>query len=336
MVTFFQKLRKLNESDKEDFLTEIFAFALISDENFRHTFFLRFLPKGFFSSEQISIETQVRYSEEKKKPDIEISSFSSFLIIENKVDSKEGDNQLKSYYEILKQKNHANKLLVYLTVQKEEKNHQFDGVGFISLRWLDISRIIDDKCNIITQELKKYLINEKLVMEKLSYQDLFSLKSFFDTASKMQDILNEVTRDFAKSLYNYINWQKTTTGREYVISYRYYNPTFIVSFGFGDWWGEHPCIFFRIAVAKRDSDDITKLIYSEIQHDSWYHIKNDTHFLVETRKPIIDFLKMEDNQRQEIIAFFKKAIDEISEVKKLHRDIFNPPKKRSSPQYDEE
>jgi hypothetical protein len=344
MATFFQKLRTLGNSDKEDYLTEIFAFALEIDSEFR-TNFLKLLPIEFSEYEMFSIQTQVEYQIDSKvrRPDIEINLGNSIIIIECKIDSEERDKQLLDYSNILINKHQSQKLLIYLTFKNDTKDfisikeallergidkNKVDELKFKQLRFFDIANAITNHCNSITKELKQYLFKEKLVMEKFGYEDMIALKTFFETSKKMNSILlDEITNDFVnKGLSKYATRQPTIWNNEYIIVYNYGKKNCNIALGFGNWWGEHPCLFVRLYMPKNvtNAEIVTKELKTKLKSDRWKFKQNDSGFLVETTKKMLDLLGENDlNQRQGIIDFFKNCIDDLLKIKADFPQIFN-------------
>lgn len=97
-ASFFTNLfayrQRENNSPLENFLTEIFAYCLQSDKDFRRSFFKICLKIN--NGGRFFISTQNEY-EEYGRPDIEIELDNYSILIENKVDSAEGFNQLNRY-----------------------------------------------------------------------------------------------------------------------------------------------------------------------------------------------------------------------------------------------
>ena len=332
MSSFFKKLRKLLEASKEDYLTEILAYSLEHDSVFRGRF-LKLLSTFLSENKPFTIETQCAYLAERRRTDLEINLGHTHIIIECKLGSTESMSQLDDYAHILSKKSSKNKLLVFLTANREAKTKDYSGygVGFQQIRWYDIGHCIDDECDTITKEFKYYLKEEKIIMDKISYGDIVNLQSFFTTRKKLNDILaNDVSRLFVeKGLYKYNIFQPTIRTNEYVLLLNY-GKHFNIALGFGNWWGEHPCLFTRMAVSrKRDEKGKTaKSIHQKLVQAGWYFIETDTnYFAVEYRKPLLDFLQYEENQREHLVAFFEKTISDLVGIQADYPEIFNKSEK---------
>ncbi|MFC5269974.1 PD-(D/E)XK nuclease family protein [Adhaeribacter terreus] len=133
---------KASNRPLEDYLTEIFAFCLDSDKVFRERFLnlLKLVNKNIGSA---TVETQSIYAAQKRRTDLEINLGHSHVIIESKIASTEGIEQLDSYAKILAEKGADFKLLVFLTAKREDKFKSFpSGINFQQLRWHDIGLCI--------------------------------------------------------------------------------------------------------------------------------------------------------------------------------------------------
>jgi len=331
MKPLFDKLFKLHLKSSnqplEDYITEIFAFCLQIDAIFRNKFLhLLNLPNKEFSS--FYIDTQCAYNAESRRTDLEINLGHSYIIIESKVGSTEGLNQLDAYADILAEKGQDHKLLVFLTANREEKEKAYpNGIIFQQLRWHEVGMCIDNSCNTITLELKNFLKEKKLIMEKLNYNDLVTFQSFFDLRRKFNDILrNDVSKLFTKKgLYSYYINQPTIRHNEFVLAYNY-GKEVSISLGFGNGWGEHPCVFTRLWIShKKDkSGKFAKEFHEILTGKNWDLIStNPNGYSLECKKPLIDFLKLENNQRTEIVSFFQNCIDDLMLIVPNTPSVFN-------------
>lgn len=329
---FFQKLRKLLESSREDYLTEIFAYALQHDSLFRKRF-LRLLPDGYQEHSSFYVETQCVYQAEGRRTDVELNLGHAHVMIECKLGSSESAQQLDDYAQLLARKGHPKKLLVFLTVNREEKSKDYTcmGIDFLQLRWYDIGPCITDDCDTITKELKHYLKAEKILMDNINYHDIAAFQNFFQTRRKLNDILqNDVTRLYVeKGLHQYNTYQPTLRHNEYVLLFNY-GKHINISLGFGNWWGEHPCLFTRLWVShKKDAQgNIAKRMYEQLKAMNWYLQEVDTGgFIVEYREPLYKYLQHEEKQRMELVGFFAKCIGDLASIKDGHPEIFGKSEK---------
>jgi hypothetical protein len=345
-MSVFQKLRKLTDSNKEDFLTELFAHCLAIDPVFRDMFL------GLLSSESALkknypangfpvIETQKYYSRfpphhEERYPDIEISLPGTAIIIENKIDSGEGDGQLNDYANILSNKPEPNKVLVYLTAYPDEKKYNFlnKGVDFIQLRWQKIGELItsESKCGDFTRELKVYLKNERLMMKKFDYQDLAAINVFFSTAEKINSIIRDDIGNYfvkEKKLSKSNTYQPRITGKEYGFYYNY-GRDFSICFGIASWWeDEHPRLFIKVRFLGNtpNNKNLSLRLFEALggKESGWNRIEpvGFNEYMVEKTKRLLDFLGSDEQyQRQEIVRFYKDCIDDLDAQKGGFPEIF--------------
>jgi hypothetical protein len=332
-MSVFQKLRKLSDSNKEDFLTELFAHTLKSDVTFWRLFLLK-LPEKYRNQGIPIVETQKVYA--SRRPDIEINLSETAIIIENKIDSGEGDGQLNDYANILSRKQVPNKLLVYLTAYRDEKNYDFTdkGVDFIQLRWQKIGEMItpESKCGDFASEMKVYLKNEHLMMKKFDYQDLAAINVFFSTAEKINSIIQDDVGSYfvrEKKLSKSNTYLPKIGGKEYGFYYNY-GRDFAIGFGLASWWeDEHPRLFVKIKFMGKTEKNrkLSVGLFEALggKELGWNRVEpiGANECLVEKTERLLEFLGSdEQHQRQEIISFYKACIDEMEAQKGKFPEIF--------------
>jgi len=199
-TSFFTNLfayrQRENNTPLENFLTEIFSFCLQTDINFRNSFFkvcLKINSKG-----NCLISTQNEY-EEFGRPDIEIELDNYSILIENKVDSTEGLNQLNRYASILRmhKQDDRKKIVVFLTKIFEQKILEDNTVQLIQIRWYEIHNIISSSNTETTKLLKEFLTDYNM-SKSLNFNDtdLSALKVIPQTLDKMDELLNRFEKEF--------------------------------------------------------------------------------------------------------------------------------------------
>ncbi len=193
-MSLFQNLYKYKQSEKrnskENFLTEIFAYCLEKDEKFKTAFLVKIGIKEKVSL--FEINTQVS-DEESGKPDISIRlNKDTYILIECKVDSQQGEGQLERYSKILHKDKSSKKYLVFLT-KLFESTADFPDIQFKAIRWHEIFDLIKSPDNIITQELYHYLVKEKM-STKITFHksELNAIRSYNETISKMDEFLERM------------------------------------------------------------------------------------------------------------------------------------------------
>jgi len=260
----------------ENFLIEVFAGSLELDEKFKNSF-LDLLNLN--EKENFSISTQTVYSD-LGRPDIEISIGDKVVIlIECKVDSKQGENQLSRYDQILKGKAAETKKLVYLT-KYHESIKSIKDINIQHFTWFDIHELINEQCNILTIELKNFLKEFNIAMKtNFSNLDIVALETIGDTISKMDQVLNNVEEDFSKLFGkpSKSSSRSTRLGSKSYIQYKHFDSANIMlEYGFMWYdWGA-VMIGFEIYI-KKPFNDNSKIVYDKLK-DS---LKNNSNWEIE-------------------------------------------------------
>ncbi len=96
---------KENKKHVEDYFTKVLTFFLKNNRQFKEKFVTDSLKiKDMGINGDISVEYNLAYLPEMKKPDITISNKDTLILIEIKIASKQGENQLINYSKIIKDK----------------------------------------------------------------------------------------------------------------------------------------------------------------------------------------------------------------------------------------
>ena len=147
MASIFDRIFRYRQSDRrtprEDYFTEILADVLEKHEELGAAFV------GYLTSrddiQRIDIQTQNRFAEAQRRPDVYVTARDStngrhVLIVENKIDALEGENQLRDYMRLLEQeKSAASRTLVYITrSSRPDFDEESDHVKFKHLYWFDV------------------------------------------------------------------------------------------------------------------------------------------------------------------------------------------------------
>jgi hypothetical protein len=192
MASFFHKLYKYKQSDrrhqKENFLTEILAYCLVTDKIFQDKFLS--LLNNTDEIKSFDCLTQMT-DKEFGKPDIFITvNDNTAIIIECKVDTTQHETQLKRYSDILLKHSFKNKHLVFLTKYFEETETYSNLISFTHIRWFQIFDILTESSNEISKELYNYLIEDKM-STKITFNktELNAIKNFQETSAKMSEFL---------------------------------------------------------------------------------------------------------------------------------------------------
>lgn len=178
LLKLYRKNRK--KTPLEDFTTELFVGVLKNDSNVSLKFINELIG---FQSDFYKISSQKKFFLKGRKNcivDIVVESQKEICFIENKVNSKEGENQLGRYAEILneyKEKEYKTKLL-YCTKNPEPK--KIKAHDFLQIKWFDINQI----CLQYSQEKLTKLFSDFLNSNNMSddmtiySKDLIALENF--------------------------------------------------------------------------------------------------------------------------------------------------------------
>ncbi len=200
MHSFFTKLYKYRQSElqhqKENFLTEIFAYSLKVDLVFRKEFLVKI--GVLLDTVNFSIETQLHDSD-FGRPDIFIKIDQIVeIIIECKIGASQEKTQLSRYANLLIKNAAPQKHLIFLTKYFEE-TEDIKKVNFKHLRWYDIFILTAFSNHPLTQELSNFLKDEKM-STKISFN-----KEALNTLRDMQVMvrsMNEFLKFIEGSLIN--------------------------------------------------------------------------------------------------------------------------------------
>lgn len=341
--TLFNRIYSYRESEnknsKENYLTEIFAYTLENDESFFMSFLNLLQIKT--SIEKIirrEIKTQVSYINYSRRPDIEIKFDDTVIIIENKIDSEEGNDQLADYIEILKSKNESNKFLLYLTKYYDYKEIDETNFKFYPLRWYQINELITAHSkNEITKEFKQYLKIEG--MEKIKNFDVYDLSAIMtisSTVSKMDELLNQVRPYFQKKIGSTVRRSLTLKNDGYYdyVGFVTEKSEFFIETGF--YWVDDLVSISVLIDSYNDSFKNTKLakiLSKELissKNNKWeINIEKDFYCLY-SDKELTDYFKHKDEHIPLIKKEIEKRIDELSVIVKKNPTLFKKSSKVKS------
>lgn len=148
MSSIFDRIFRYRQREKrtprEDYFTEIFVAVIEKYDELRIA--LAAWLSGVEGIRSVRIETQREFtvvdSCKPRRPDVwmeakDAQDASHWIIVENKIDSGEGENQLADYAKILEARSGLkSKTLVYITKYTSETDScSRDGVKFKHLRW---------------------------------------------------------------------------------------------------------------------------------------------------------------------------------------------------------
>lgn len=321
--SLFTKLLSYKPSDNytpfENYLTEIFAYCLKNDYVFRDSFIFECLKLE--SSINFSISTQNQYAE-FGKPDIEIELDNYNILIENKVDSGEGFNQLLRYEQILKKlkDDTKKKILVYITMFYEQKELSNENVQLIQVRWYEIHNIIRSGYSETTQLLKKFLSDNNMSKSlNFNESDLSVLKAIPQTLGKMDELLNRIETDF-KNYFGYFSKPNRTIKLPCSLYINYFefkfdNFKYWLDIGF-KWNDSEPSVWLGLEFESKrfKLTELKNILDKELrENDIWIYEDENNQVYYYKSKLISDFdtvkkdhlLSMQEYLHENLLALYK-------------------------------
>lgn len=342
-VLYRLKLRSV-ENPLEDYLTEIFAYCLQTSPELWHALLQEFnLPV----EELISIDTQTKFTalkghESDSKPDMVAYTESNSIFFENKIDAKEGYEQLKRYAEHLNKSPKERKYLVYITRDHDPKdlNEIFKScsanIQFISIRWYQIFNLIKPfQSSETVLELILFMKQIKIAMSnQFTPNDIIALSNYFQVQEMMEEILSgDVERKFRE--FGFSNRElKIDKGHmknhHRVLIKNDFDSGIWVGLGF--WLSSksdnaYPEIRIKIecspsSVKRNQADECFLKISNQFAKWSSYNTDNPAGWSgVDCKVGIQQFLA-EDNHVNAIQSYLLAGIEELLQIKSKFPELF--------------
>ena len=207
MASIFDRIFRYRQSDgrtpREDYFTEILADVLEKHEELCAAFV------GYLISceniQRIDIQTQERFGDAQRKPDVYVTARDStggrhVLILENKIDALEGENQLRDYMRLLTQEENAeSRTLVYITrSSRPDFDEKSDHVEFKHLYWFEVYGWIR---NWAESPEKKSERSGELISELLSLMEDWKMNGEITADDLRAAIVHYTSLDHGKRLH---------------------------------------------------------------------------------------------------------------------------------------
>jgi len=318
-----------NKAANENYLTEILAYCLEIDDIFRAKFFSEVIRIDY-KKEEIKINTQMAY-EKYGIPDIEINFQDTILLIECKIEQKEGDNQLENYSNILtKLKSKiSNRHLIYLTKYYDQKEFESSIIDFHQIRWFSIYDLINDDNLQITKELKSFL--KDLGMEKVknfNIQDLLALQIIPMTLSKMDEVIDSVKNQFTKQFGGFSKDSSRSTrliNSHYsnYVTLNYEGSEYWIDVGFF-WWNDEVeipkvCVMIEYPQKKFDYPEFKQILKKElVEKHGWKQDTGDNRDFILVDQPLTDFIEQEMDSVPAIREFLLDQFKILEQIQKQY------------------
>ena len=196
--TLFQLRLKHAKDPLEDYLTEIFAYCLKSNEPLLKEFLNKFIYNQSYKKSSVLTQQSfvaINSHPSDSKPDMIIQLDDAAIYLENKVASYEGNIQLQRYAEHLDAEIKKDKVLVYITRDHDPKDQNIifqnchNPIQFVQIRWYQIFDCLSKYKDLpIVLELLTFMKLKKLSMSnQFTPSDLITLSNF----SQVQTMLDE-------------------------------------------------------------------------------------------------------------------------------------------------
>jgi PD-(D/E)XK nuclease superfamily len=322
----FSYRQRESMSPTENYLTEIFAFCLETDEVFRKRFFEKVgieLTEGRFD-----LGTQSVYKE--GRPDIEVKTNNEWILFENKVESGERPSQLNDYASILIKTVNSNLTphIIFLTKYSEERPTEINGINVKCCRWHQLIGIIDGNNDQITRELKQYLIDNGMkVPENFNNNDKTQIHSLTTLIQKMDEVLNRIQKAFEFEFGKFAKDSTRSTGINYkhytnkkYLKYKGINLTLFAGFfWWQDDWGDCPRVGIVLDSRTKESDatDYRTMLQEKLKSEKykdhkWEFWNNNIDTHISWLKPISDFISDGVNDsHDEMKKFIEEGLNEL-------------------------
>lgn len=335
-MNIYSRLLKLyrtnsHKTPKEDFTTEILVGIFDKYPSLLQDYVNDFLK---IEGENFKVFSQGCYTLESSndcRVDIVIENDEKIIFIENKVDSSEGEGQLEKYSNFLTSLSKKEGHLFYCTKKIEEKEKNIP--NFKQFRWKDIYDYYKNKeseIEIIIDFLD-FLEEEGIVMtKKFNFTDMLVMENIVETIAKMDEVLNEAGEHLEKNFVKCIKYsgRSTQIGRNNM--YSTYSTCVLEGSGYTDISAnfnfnkekfEVPNLELTMWIdQKSEYYSCFEKYKEELKNLNLYYYVYDNGIVINTYKPIQDFLSSE-NQIEDMKYWFKEKIEVMYELKNRTPDF---------------
>jgi hypothetical protein len=357
-MSIFSNLLQLNKNQiiLEDFFTEIFGYLLESNTSLMQSWLKEFKISDI-NPENITVSTQESFSALEthltgSRPDIYIElsneSMKEIIFLESKIDSSEGQDQLKRYAEHLDNLDSISRgVLVYVTRDYDKKDRNLilgdckneAKLEFKQLRWYENYRFLKEYNESISDKLIietiKFMEEQGLSQNnKFTVIDVLAITNFprvrkmldesmggevaarFEEVAGKKPVPSTVMNDLRNDdIYAYEQEQKDKN-QFYVILGYYMNKSNITDF---------PDVGLELKVNPHATDrkEIIKAM-KEIErgHGGWnsYCLNENRWAGISKTRNLEKFMQEEDHIKA-IQIYFLELLDELIKIKETYPDL---------------
>jgi len=263
------------------------------------------------------------------------------ILIESKIASREGDEQLRRYAQHLERRSDArSKTLLYITrdYDPKDENEIFDGLGdrvsFESRRWHDFYNFLKDQPRTdLTGEILRFMEEQGMAQSnQFTPVDVLALSNVPKALSMMDETMSgEVSAKFEAVTGNLLKSRAGTLsnlqehGRYLFYSLPQHNWSFWCGLGYYLWWesaADYPAlgIWLEVSPKSQDRHQIISAMKEIEERDGWESSELDysrAWSSVGRESSLQDFLSSDDHVA-EIKKFFLESLDELQEIREQY------------------
>lgn len=357
MVSIFNDLLRLKSNSNiiplEDFFTEIFAYLLKSSDALLYEW-LNYFSISHIEYDNSFVSTQESYDAldghlTGSRPDIliELSNKNQkqVIFIECKIDSAEGNNQLRRYAEQLDNISNIDYgVLIYITRDYEKKAVEiiFDNcknpskLKFIQLRWYENYQFLNsNRQNVMVEETLKFMEENNMSLNnKFSNIDVLALTNFPKVRKMMDETMfGDVSTKFetlAKGITKSSTCLTQLRDHNRYIYYHWQNSDFWIGLGY---WIDpsiitnYPDVGIVMEVSP-SAKNRTEIIETMIEIEKTSQEKWMGYNLTEARawsgivrnKSLQNFIH-EPDHIIEIKRYFLELLDDVTSIRDAHPNL---------------
>lgn len=343
--TLFELRLKAHNRPLEDYLTEIISFVLSRDIDLLNNFLNHFQIIDY-QADTFDISTQLILKKLKNhntdsRPDIAVFLEEKAIFFENKVNSKEGYNQLKRYAEHLDNITDANKTLVYITKHYDIKNLEKifkdcnNKIDFIPLRWYKVYRFFKAyKSDPIVFELLLFMKQNNLSMNnQFNPSDIITLTNFTNVRRMMDEsMFGTVSKKFEQINKGIPQKSATMTqlkNKDRYVFYKQHKENMASMLGY--WMNsgnekDYPDvgIIIEIAPSSNRRKDVISIFNKIVEkNNSWKgsNLSNPKAWAKIIYRASLQSFLSEESQIEEIKKFFMTGLEEMEKIFNENPDL---------------
>jgi len=321
LIKLFSKTdNSLAKTPLEDFSTEILVGIFEENQDMLDSFVNKVLN---IEGDNFKITSQKYFIHDESancRIDIVIQNQETICFIENKVNSKEGWEQLKRYADILDNYKNLNKHLIYCTKHYDKK--EFNRHNFRQIRWSDITKYLlqESNENELVKDAITFFENEGMgVQNMFKTIDLIVMENIQSTINKIYEI-NELAKTLLTETFENITISSSDFGNQIKWQNR---CALIIGNVFGEGYSEigmglhfskapHLILWLWVQDSKKDRNSKMNEFLEAVNKSSFENKPNQYVWL---KKELSDFLSKSDTEemKREIKEWYQNSLKILCE-----------------------